>query len=176
LAAKRPELFRSLCCHQPPLWDLLEDPEDRKLHEQGARTEEAVGERIAQGDNEGGARQFAEEVFGPGSWETGLPPEIKDIFVKNAPTLLDELRDPDFRGADLPALAGLQFPVMLTTASESSPDYARVIDRLLEAMPQATLHSIEGAAPVPQLSMAEEYVEIVTSFAREADASAAGRT
>lgn len=176
LAAKRPELFRSLCCHQPPLWDLLESPEDRKLHEQGARTEEAVGERIAQGDDEGGARQFAEEVFGPGSWETALPPEIKTIFVQNAPTLLDELRDPDFRGADLPALAELPFPVLLTTSSESPPDYGRVIERLMEAMPQATLHTFEGAVPVPQLAMPEPYAEIITAFARQADAAAAGRT
>ena len=176
LAAKRPELFRSLCAHQPPLWDLLETPEDQQLHEQGARTEDAVGELIAAGDDEGGARYFSEEIFGAGSWETALPAEIKTIFVENAPTLLDELRDPDFRGADLAALGELQFPVLLTTASETSGDYARVIERLMEAMPQAALHTFDGAAPVPQLSMAEPYAELLTTFAREADASAAGRT
>src|ERR687897_2070034 len=48
LATRRPEVFCSLSCHEPPLWSLLEDdPEHRELLQQGARSLEAVGRRIA---------------------------------------------------------------------------------------------------------------------------------
>ena len=67
LATRRPEIFRSLSCHEPPLWSLLEgDPEGQEILQHGARSLDAVGRRIAAGDHEGAARQFVEEVaFGP---------------------------------------------------------------------------------------------------------------
>ena len=94
LATRRPDLFRSLSCHEPALWGLLEeDPGSQEMLRQVARSLEAVGRRIAEGDHEGAARQFVEEVaFGPGAWDNGLPPESRAIFVQNAPTFLDELR------------------------------------------------------------------------------------
>src|SRR5918996_5162360 len=43
LATRRPEIFRSLSCHEPPLWSLLEDdPESQQILQQGARSLEAV--------------------------------------------------------------------------------------------------------------------------------------
>src|SRR5918999_1627117 len=49
LAARHPAVFRSLSCHEPPLWSLLEDrPALRAILQQGARSVEAVGRRIAQ--------------------------------------------------------------------------------------------------------------------------------
>lgn len=54
LATRRPDVFRSLSCHEPALWGLLEqDPECQEILQQGARSLEAVGSRIAQGDHEG---------------------------------------------------------------------------------------------------------------------------
>ena len=39
LATRRPEVFRSLSCHEPPLWSLLaDDPEPREILQQGARS------------------------------------------------------------------------------------------------------------------------------------------
>jgi hypothetical protein len=56
----------------------------------------AVGRRLAQGDHEGAARRFVEELaFGPGAWENELPPASRAIFVQNAPTALDELQGPN---------------------------------------------------------------------------------
>ena len=112
LATRRPEVFRSLSCHEPPLWSLLEDdPESREILQQGARSVEAVGRRIAQGDHEGAARQFVQEVaFGPGAWENELPAELRAIFVENAPTFLDELKDPNQLRVDEDALSQLELP------------------------------------------------------------------
>jgi pimeloyl-ACP methyl ester carboxylesterase len=151
LATRRPEVFRSLSCHEPPLWSLLEnDPESRQILQQGARSLQAVGRRIAQGDHEGAARQFVEEVaFGPGAWENELPPEMRAIVVDNAPTFLDELNDPNQLRIDEEALSYLELPVRLTQGSASPPTFPALIDRLVELIPRVSRETIDGAAHVP---------------------------
>jgi pimeloyl-ACP methyl ester carboxylesterase len=168
LATRRPEIFRSLCCHEPPLWSLLEgDPEAQEILRQGARSLDAVGRRIAAGDHEGAARQFVEEIaFGPGAWENELPPEMRTIFGHNAPTFLDELQDPKQLHIDQDALSRLELPVLLTQGSESPPTFPAVIDRLTELIPNASRETIEGAGHAPQQTHRERYVEVVTRAAR----------
>jgi pimeloyl-ACP methyl ester carboxylesterase len=177
LAAKQSEIFRSLSCHEPPLWDLLaDDPESEELRQEDARRQEAVGKRIAEGDHEGAARQFVDEVgLGPGVWDNQLPPPVRAMFVENAPTFLDELQDPGQYWADLEALGRLRIPVRLTQGSESLPLFARVVDRLLEAVPQVRRQTIEGAGHLPQATLPERYVEMIISFVREAEASTTER-
>jgi pimeloyl-ACP methyl ester carboxylesterase len=164
LATRRADVFRSLSCHEPALWGLLEeDPESQEMLQQGARSLEAVGRRIAEGDHEGAARQFVEEVaFGPGAWENELPPETRAIFVRNAPTALDELQGPNPFNIEEEALSRLKIPVRLTDGSESPPVFPRVLDRLVELIPRVTRETIEGAAHVPQLTTPERYVEVTT--------------
>jgi pimeloyl-ACP methyl ester carboxylesterase len=168
LATRRPEIFRSLCCHEPPLWSLLQDdPEAQAILQHGARSLDAVGRRIADGDHEGAARQFVEEVaFGPGAWENELQPEMRAIFVNNAPTFLDELQDPKQLHIDEDALSHLELSVQLTQGSESPPMFAAVIDRLIELIPRASRETIDGAGHGPQLTHPERYVEVVTRAAR----------
>lgn len=163
LAARRPNVFRSLCCHEPPLWGLLEsDPESEEMLQQGARSLEAVGRRIAEGDHEGAARQFVEEVaLGPGAWDQ-LPPEVRAIFVDNAPTFLDELQDPDQLRIDEAVLARVEIPVHLTGGSESPPTFANVIERLVSLIPRASRETVAGAGHVPQQTMPERYVEVTS--------------
>ena len=164
LATRRPDVFRSVSCHEPALWGLLEDdPESHEMLQQGARSLEAVGRRIAEGDHEGAARQFVEEVaFGPGAWDNELPPETRAIFVQNAPTALDEFQGPTPVNIEEEAIARLEMPVRLTNGSESPPIFARVIDRLMKLSPRVTRETIEGAAHIPQLTTPERYVEITT--------------
>jgi pimeloyl-ACP methyl ester carboxylesterase len=169
LATRRPDVFRSLCCHEPPLWSLLEgDPETQEILQQGARSLDAVGRRIADGDHEGAARQFVEEVaFGPGAWESKLPPATRAIFVRNATTFLDELQDPKQLRIDEDALSHLELSVRFTQGSESPATFAAVIDRLVELIPHASRETIDGAGHAPQLTHPERYVEVVTPAARE---------
>ncbi len=172
LATRRPDVFRSLSCHEPPLWSLLEgDAESQAILQQNARSLAAVGRRIAEGDHEGAAREFVEEVaFGPGAWEDQLPPETRAIFVQNAPTFLDELQDPDQVSIDEDALALVGIPVRLTDGSESSPLFSPVSDRLAQLIPGATRETIEGGAHMPQLQMPELYVEVTTRAVQQAAA------
>jgi pimeloyl-ACP methyl ester carboxylesterase len=164
LASRRPDVFRSLSCHEPALWDLLEeDLESRAMLQQVARSLEAVGGRIAEGDHEGAARQFVEQVaFEPGAWENQLPPEARAIFVQNAPTFLDELLGLNPGEIEEAALSRLKLPVRFTEGSEGRPIFGRVIDRLVEVIPGATRETIEGAAHIPQLQKPERYVEVTT--------------
>jgi pimeloyl-ACP methyl ester carboxylesterase len=112
LACRRPDLFRRLVCHEPPLLDLLaDDPESRPVLERSKELLSSVRARLEEGDDEGGARLFADTVaFGPGAWDHGLPTEVRAAFVHNAATFLDELRDPDQHRIDVAARASCRSP------------------------------------------------------------------
>lgn len=70
LAAERPELFRGLIGHEPPLLSLLGgDPAAAPVLEEVGGRIEAVLELIAAGDHAAAAEQFVEGVaLGPGMW------------------------------------------------------------------------------------------------------------
>lgn len=169
LAAKREDPFRSISCHEPPLFELLaDDPDAGEGRAEQIRTERAIGERIANGDHEGAAKQFVDELaFGPGAWDQ-LPPEVRATFVENAPTFLDELWDPDQLGADVEALSGLQVPLRVTQGTEGPPEYAMAIDRFADAVPRTKRETVEGAGHAPQLTAPERYPKMLISFARSA--------
>jgi pimeloyl-ACP methyl ester carboxylesterase len=173
LATSRPDVFRSLSCHEPPLWGLLDhDPGNQEIQERGAQVLEALAQRIAEGDHEGAARQFVDDVaLGPGAWENVLPPEGRAIFVNNAPTFLDELRDPDALRIEEDTLSHLEIPIRLTDGSESAPVFRRTVDRLAELIPQVARETFEGAAHVPQLTIPERFVEVTTRALRGHEAA-----
>jgi pimeloyl-ACP methyl ester carboxylesterase len=162
LATRRPDLFLSLTCHEPPLWGLLgNDTESRPLLAQAARSVESIGRQIAAGDHAGAARQFVEEVTaGPGAWDGLVPAEVKEVMIRNAPTFLDELRDPTQVTIEEDSLTRIEIPVRLTLGSTSPPLFPRVIDRLECLIPHAVREVIEGAAHAPHLTTARAYVEL----------------
>ena len=153
LATRRPDLFLSLTCHEPPLWGLLEnDAESRPLLAQAARSVESIGRQIAAGDHAGAARQFVEEVTaGPGVWDGLVPTEVKEVMIRNAPTFLDELRDPTQVTIDEDSLTRIEIPVRLTLGTESPPLFPRVIDRLERALVHAAAehgaHRVDARRP-----------------------------
>ena len=159
-AIRREDVMRSLTCHEPPLWALLaDDPESQAMLAQGAASLESVGARIAADDLEGAAQEFVDEVaFGPGAWDNALPADVKEMFVRNARTFLDELQDPEQLYVDTDALGSLTIPVHLSQGSESPPMFARVIDRLERAIPKVTRETIDGAAHVPQLTTPDAFI------------------
>jgi pimeloyl-ACP methyl ester carboxylesterase len=170
LATRRPDLFRSLCCHEPPLLSVVDDDDEaQRMLVHGARSMQAIGKRIAEGDHEGAARQFVEEVImGPGAWEHALPAETRAMMTLNAPALLGQLQDPNANVVDSDALATVDIPVRLTMGGESAPVLARVIDRLVELIPGASREAIDGAGHLPQLTTPERYVAAIRRAAQDA--------
>jgi pimeloyl-ACP methyl ester carboxylesterase len=168
LAGQRPELLRGVVAHEPPLFQLLgNDPVFAPMLEEVGRRVGAVAQRIVSGDHEGAAEQFAETVaLGPGSWAQ-LPPETRRTMVENAPTFLDETRDPEGLALELDSLRNFDRPVLLTSGDQSPPTFAPVIRKLAEALPRAEVVTLAGVGHVPHVTHPELYVETVAAFVHQ---------
>jgi pimeloyl-ACP methyl ester carboxylesterase len=173
LAAARPDLFASATAHEPPLIGMLGD--DPLLLAIGERIG-AVLRTLESGDLEGGARQFVENVaLGPGMWDK-LPPDMRQTFVFNAPTWMDEMReqlhDPSVMSLDLPRLAVFGQPLLMTRGGQSPPFFYAILDRIAAAVSTAQQYTFRGAGHVPHLTHTEEFVRVVTEFAQHGTAAA----
>ena len=168
MAREHRTLLRGIIAHEPQLFALLaDDPVAApRLAEVGPRIR-AVVERIASGDHAGAAEQFVETVaLGPGSWAQ-IPPEMQRTIIENAPTFLDECRDPQQLMFDLEWLRGLSLPVLLTMGDQSPPIFAPVIRKLARMLPPAEVVTLEGAGHIPHATHPEMYVETIDRFARQ---------
>lgn len=169
LAGVRPDLLRSVVVHEPPLFGLLKDEPDAAEALAAAQERiSAVVSLLTAGDWNEGARQFVETIaFGPGAWSQ-LPAEVRETFVFNAPTWLDEVRDPEALEIDLGTLRECAAPTLLTFGDQSAPFFPLVVDRIAAVMPRATVRTYAGAGHVPHLSHPDEYVRTVAEFAKGA--------
>jgi pimeloyl-ACP methyl ester carboxylesterase len=169
LAAKSPELFRSLAVHEPPLLHLLRE-EQGAPRETGADFEKriaAVCEVLASGDSSGGAKLFVENVaIGPGMWDV-LPKEVQDTFVRNAPTFLQENQDPNAFTVDLDALGRFDKPLLLSEGDQSPAFFSPIVAVLRREIPAAPYHLFPGQGHVPHFTDPNGYVEVVKSFLAE---------
>ncbi|MEU6861782.1 alpha/beta hydrolase [Streptomyces sp. NPDC046876] len=166
LAARRPELLRSITAHEPPLMAVVAG--EAELQPLMAPMEAAIGGVLAtlrSGEPETAARRFVEDVaVGPGAWEQ-LPDPVRRTFTANAPTFADEQADPDWADLDLGSLGGFAGPVLLTTGAESPPWFRVIRDKVASAFGgRAERHTFEGAGHVPHLTHPEAYVDRLTAF------------
>ena len=168
LAGERPELFRGLIAHEPPLFALLAD--DSALAPMLRDVEQkirAVVERIAAGDHAGAAEQFVETVaLGPGAW-ADVPHELRQTFIENAPTFLDEANDREQLVFDLEWINGFSKPTLLTLGDESPPAFAPVVARLAGVLPRVQVVKIPGAGHVPHSTHPDAYAEAIIAFTRK---------
>jgi pimeloyl-ACP methyl ester carboxylesterase len=169
LAGERPDLFRSLIVHEPPLFRLLEhEPEAQAALSAITDRIGIVVRMLEAGDHLGGARQFVETIaYGPGAWER-LSADVRETFVFNAPTWLDEAHDPESLTLNLDRLRALSAPALLTFGGQSPPFFPLVVRQIAQRIPQAVTRTFPGAGHVPHLSHPDEYVSGVTRFADEA--------
>lgn len=174
LAARRPEFCRSLVVHEPPLIGLLEGrPEFEAML--GALYERvgAVVELLKLGHMELAAQRFVETVaFGQGAWD-GLPQPIRDTFIRNAPTFLDETKDPEGLTLELSSLRAFEGPALVTTGTESPAFFKPISAAVADALPSRTVQTLDGAGHVPHLSHPSLYAEAVGQFCRQVSAQLA---
>lgn len=168
LAARRPELVRSLFAHEPPLFGLLQGQLEAQAALAAAQKRiAAVVDLLETGDLVGGAERFVETIaLGPGGWRQ-LPQAARDTFVFNAPTWLDELREPASLTMDLEQLSRYGGPALLSVGGQSPPFFPPVVERLAQALPRARRHVFAQAGHVPHLSNPDEYVAVLTDFIRQ---------
>jgi pimeloyl-ACP methyl ester carboxylesterase len=164
-ASRRPDVFRSLIAHEPPLFPLLVGTEfESALGEVQSRVGAVVG-LLERGDDESAAQLFVDTIaFGPDAWETQLTPEMRQVFVTNAETFLDEARDPDALQMDLDALASFDKPTLLTSGTHSAPFFEPVVEMIASRIRGSERVTIEGADHLPHLSVPDRYVELITTF------------
>jgi len=145
---------------------LADDPDFASMLYEVSRKEQAVVERIASGDYAGAAEQFVETVaLGPGSWAQ-LPPQLRQTFIENAPTFLDEFNDPERNEFDLDELKEFSQPALLTLGDQSPPFYAPIVARFGKVLSRAKLFTFSGAGHVPYNTHPEAYIEVVAAFIR----------
>jgi pimeloyl-ACP methyl ester carboxylesterase len=113
---------------------------------------------------EAAAERFVDTVaFGPGAW-SALPRPMRDTFIQNAPTFLDESNDPEGLTLDLRSLAAFDRPSLVTAGTESPPFFKPITAAVADALPSSTYYTFEGAGHVPHLSHPALYVETVGQF------------
>jgi pimeloyl-ACP methyl ester carboxylesterase len=171
LAIRRPDLVRGVIAHEPPLLDLpLANPADARAAGDVRERIAAVAARLAAGEMEAGTRDFYETVaFSPGTWST-FALERQRYLVDNAPTFLDEARDPDAYRLDLDALATYGGSALLTYGDRSLPFYAPIVFRVAAALGHAETRVIAGAGHVPHATHPDDYAAVIVAFAEAADA------
>lgn len=165
LAGERPDLFRSLIVNEPPLFGLLANEPDRQTMLQAMQARiDAVIQRLEAGDMEGGARQFIETIiFEPGTWEQ-IPLEVRKLAVFNAPTFLDEMRDPESLSIDLTSLLRFPHPALLTLGDQSPPFFAPIVEKIAEALPQAQRMTFVGVGHEPEQEAPDRFAAALTEF------------
>ncbi len=171
LAGERPELFRGLIAHEPPLLALpnagaSKDPNAEKTND----TIRSVVARIDAGDHEGAAEQFVDSIaFGPGTW-AHFPEPLRLTFTFNAPTWSDEQKDPESLTMDLDRLRRFDHPALITIGDHSPPWFAPIARTVVEYLPNVELLTFPGAGHGPHSSHPGPYVEAITAFIDKASA------
>ncbi len=159
VAARHPDLVRSVSAHEPPLIDLVAG--DAHVRKAAADMQASIA-LIHEGKPEAAAMEFVERiVLGPGGWDQ-MPPEVQAMMVRHADTFAGEQRDPEWAAADL---AGIVCPVLLTAGDQSPAWFGPPTAAVHAAIPHAGLVTIAGAGHVPHITHTDEYVEVLTRFA-----------
>lgn len=170
LAASHPELCRSISGHEPPLLRLLE--RDPRFGPGLAEVQTRIGnviEVLKRREDAKAAELFVETVaLGPGMW-TRLPEPVREVFIRNAATWLDESQDPEALLIDLGALRSYRGPAQLTGGDQSPPFFGAVLELLQEALPQADRLTYRGSGHVPQETDPGQYAKQLTGFLQRAE-------
>jgi pimeloyl-ACP methyl ester carboxylesterase len=168
LAIKRPDLVRAIACHEPPLIALIaDDPVVGPIAGEARRRLAAVIDKLGAGDDAGGAELFVETIaMGPGMWEE-LPAGLRQTFVENGPTYLDECQDPDQVSIDLSQVRKISAPVLISRGDQSPPMFPAIVRIVAESIPGSEQLLFRGAGHVPHMSHPSEYVEAITAYGRK---------
>ena len=165
--ASRPELVASAVLHEPPLVNLLEGTTDPAIASTLAgvvRELDAVLALIEMGAHPAAAEYFVDQVaLGPGSWAR-LPTSFRAVLEANAPTFLDERRDPTSGSLDVAALARTPVPLMFTYGTESPQWYRAIIDELTLLVPAAQVKVMTGAGHIPHATHPGLWVATLLAF------------
>jgi pimeloyl-ACP methyl ester carboxylesterase len=150
LAARRPELVRTLVLGEPALFGWLgATAEGRALRAAfAAAVEEPARRAFERGDPEAGVRAFIDGVFGDGAF-AAAPPEVRAVTLDNAPEMRVELATPPetlFSSLTREDVGRLRAPTLLLAGELSPPIYRFIGDELARARPDAERVTLPGVS------------------------------
>jgi len=168
LAISHPELCRSVSVHEPPLMALLaSDPQMAPMLNEVQARIGAVIQLLVKGDDAAGAELFVETVaLGPGMWRQ-LPENVRQTFIRNARTFLDEAGDQESLGIDLRGPGTYLESAQLTQGDQSPPFFAAIIDMLAATLPRTERLTYVGAGHIPQETHSQDFVRGLIPFLTE---------
>ncbi|HSJ35515.1 MAG TPA: alpha/beta hydrolase, partial [Acidimicrobiia bacterium] len=161
------ELVASAAVREPPVLALLEGTDDAEIASELGRIDQdlaVVASLIERDRRRDAAEHFIDRVaLGPGS-RAQLPEPFKAVLKGNAPTYLDELRDPTSTSVNLTALATTSVPLKITLGSESPRIFAAITDALAMLVPDARIETIAGAGHIPYVTHPHQWADILAAF------------
>ncbi len=168
LAERRPELFRSLLLHEPPVYDLVRsDPSWAAPLGSVVERLAKIAEEIRSGQTELGTREFWSTFGGtPISWER-LRPQVRSTFLANAPTWVEEFQDPGATSADPIALSEFLLPTLITDGANTLPWLREICDRLARLVPNVTRQTLPNTGHIPHLTHPDLFLGVVQAFCLE---------
>jgi pimeloyl-ACP methyl ester carboxylesterase len=165
VAARRPELIRTLSVHEPPALALPGDEQHASQMAKLRRTVGLVTAEIERGEVERGARRFMEEAaLGEGSWAV-IPDELRALFFATAPAFAREARAERWTELDLAGVRRCSGPILLTKGDASPPWLPAIVDRLAELLPEADAATVPGAGHAPHETHPVGYAALLADFA-----------
>jgi pimeloyl-ACP methyl ester carboxylesterase len=164
VAARRPELTRSVVAHEPPVIDIARRGSQlAPLVGPLMASFDAIAVGLREGDAEGAAARFVEEVIAGASTWARLPATTRQLMIANAPTFLDEIGDGCW--AAPPLAPPPSVPVLLSEGGRS-PAWLRgtVAELAATTHHRAVRYTFVDAGHMPHQTHPDELVRIVRSF------------
>lgn len=163
VVATRPDLVASAIVHEPPILTLPGTAGD-SVQPTTEQDLQVVVDLIEAGEHRAAAEHFIENVaLGPGSW-ANLPEAFQEILETNAPTYLDESRDPTSSSVDIAALAATSVPLLLTHGTASPAWFGPIVADLARLVPTARVATLQGAGHIPHVTHPDDWATTVLAF------------
>lgn len=150
LAARRPELVRTLVLGEPPLfpWPRATPTGEALLAAFQNDVWERARHTCQRGELEAGMRIFIDGVVGEGAFDQ-CPAPVQAEIMDNAAEMVVELETPPdavYSTLSREDVRGVSMPTLLLSGEVSPPLFRDVIDQLAAVMPQAERVMIPGAS------------------------------
>lgn len=162
-----PDLLLSASANEPDLFQLIGDdaPPDVRADVEALTAENVpVLELIEAGAHAEAARQFMETVtFGPGAWDR-LPEAARRRYTVNAPTFLDQRRDPDWRSLDIERIAASAVPVHLMYGDQTRGAFQATIHALAAHISRARVSVLAGGGHASAATHPEAFAAALRAF------------
>ena len=165
LALERPKRIRRLVAHEPVLWGVLISDGPAEL----VSAVDVFAESGFIGVEDGGGPRWIEAFVDywnvPGAWKS-MPTHHQAAFLSMGKKVFCEVRDLFHERSPAELYDALDFPTLITTGEDTTPEEAAVCEALVARLPSRALRRFKGGHMVP-LSHAAHFNEVVVAFLTE---------